>query len=120
MSPNATLAAEVKQQCHESAKLHARTLCANKGIYGEMADAMVAGMKPPLVGFTDGFHVYFYGVDGKVVQEVVTGIPVRHQMANDPASDEMAIDTRVWNEALDKLTQAGHAVSMTSVSSDNQ
>lgn len=103
------LAARAKKTAHEHAQADARAFCHNKGIVGPMAETMVAGVKAPLAGFSDGDNVHFVGEDADTVASVIDqAIAIK---AN--GVSRFQIDTRKWNEVLTKLNEAGHQVSLT-------
>jgi hypothetical protein len=104
------LALATKKTAHESAQADARAFFHNKGITGPMAETMVAGVKAPLIGFSDGSNVHFVGEDADTVAVVLDA--TAEVSAN---TARFQIDTRKWNEALTKLNEAGHQVSLTAV-----
>lgn len=88
-------AAEIKQIGYERAQAEARAVALNRGLSAKDANTLAAAVQPPLVAFSDNYHVYFLGEDSETV-------------------GRESVDHRVWNAVLAKLTAAGHTVVMVS------
>lgn len=85
---------KVRAFTHKAHQDDARSFAVNRGMPMSAAATLAAAVKPPLVGYSDGRHVFFGETDAKAV-----------------GAD--AVDTRDWNDVLAKLNEAGHTVVIT-------